>query len=109
MKVIKRSEIDTESSLSVLVTKDNVGAKNLQAGIGRLQVGKSMPEKGFSKHPTEEICLILKGKVRVETPNKIEYVNKGDLVFVPKNEEHKNSNTGNVVAEIFWVTSPPTL
>ncbi|MBA1336047.1 MAG: hypothetical protein HPY66_2006 [Firmicutes bacterium] len=109
MKVVKRSEIDTKSLLSVLITKDNAGAENIQVGIGRIQVNKSVPEKGFSKHPTEEICLILKGKVRVETPNRIEYLNKGDIVFMPKDEEHRNTNVGDREAELLWVTSPPTL
>jgi len=107
VKVVKRSEIDTKSSLSVVITKDNAGAENCQAGIGRLQVGKSVPVEGFSKHPTEEICLILKGKIKVETQDKVEYISEGDLVFMPKNEEHKNTNIGDVEAEIFWVTSPP--
>ena len=42
----------------------------------------------------EEICYILKGKIRVETPKGSEEIGVGDMVFMPKDEEHRNVNIG---------------
>jgi mannose-6-phosphate isomerase-like protein (cupin superfamily) len=109
MKVIRGSEIKKASNLDVLISKKNAGAENCQAGIGRIQINNSLPEEGFSKHPTEEVSFIIKGQIRLETPDKTEYLNEGDIVFMPKNKEHRNINVGDTEAEVFWVTSPPTL
>lgn len=104
MKVIRNSEIDKEQLFSVLVTGDN-----LQFGFARIPVGQCLPQKGVSKHPTEEICIVTKGSIRVETTDGIEYLDAGDISFMPRDVEHRNVNVGDTEVEMFWYTSPPTV
>ena len=108
MQVIKKKDISLASELNLLISEE-IGAKYCQAGIARISIGRSLPENGYSKHPTEEVCYIVKGKVRVETKRLIQDLEEGDIVFIEENEEHRNVNIGEEEALIFWVTVPPTL
>lgn len=109
MHVFKQPQKDIQGVQNLIVTKDTTGAEHCQSGIARVYINSVLPEKGWSKHPTEEICYILKGKIRVETPKVSEEIGAGDMVFMPKDEEHRNVNIGDSEALILWVTAPPTL
>ncbi|MGE5633387.1 MAG: cupin domain-containing protein [Caulobacteraceae bacterium] len=104
MKVIKNFEIDKGPLFSVLVT-----GECLQFGFARIPVNQCLPQTGVSKHPTEEICIVMKGSIRVETPEGIEYLNAGDISFMPEDVEHRNVNVGDTEVEMFWYTAPPTV
>lgn len=104
MKVIRNSEIDKNPLFSVLLT-----GEHLQFGFTRIPVGQCLPQQGVSKHSTEEICIVMKGSIRVETPDGIEFLNDGDISFMPKDVEHRNINVGDTEVEMFWYTSPPTV
>jgi mannose-6-phosphate isomerase-like protein (cupin superfamily) len=109
MHVFKKASLPLSSELNVLIKKETTGAENCQAGIAKIPVNRSLPESGYSKHPTEEVCYIVSGKLRVETQTLSRELEEGDIVFIPKDEEHRNINTGEKEAIIFWVTAPPTL
>jgi mannose-6-phosphate isomerase-like protein (cupin superfamily) len=109
MHVFKKTSLTLSSELNVLIKKETTGAENCQAGIAKIPVNRSLPESGYSKHPTEEVCYVVRGKVRVQTQNSSWELEGGDIAFIPKNEEHRNINIGEKEAVIFWVTAPPTL
>ena len=79
-----------------------------QAGIAKVAANGYIPEDGWSKHPTEEISYVIKGKLRVETPSA-----KGRFVramwSLCQVMSLTNVNLTDEEALIFWVTSPPTL
>ncbi len=108
MHVVKKSDLDLNATLNLLVSKEQ-GAVHCQAGIAKVAANGYIPEDGWSKHPTEEISYIIKGRLRVETPNAKREICEGDVVFMPSDEPHRNVNLTDEEALIFWVTSPPTL
>jgi quercetin dioxygenase-like cupin family protein len=109
MYVFRQPQREVKGVQNLIVTEDSTGAEHCQAGIARIAANTILPDEGWAKHPTEEVNYILKGKIRVQTPTRSEEIGKGDMVFMPKDEEHRNINIGDDEALILWVTAPPTL
>lgn len=90
-------EIMTESTLKVLVSEGSA-----QVGLAVLQPGEKIPEQGFSSHDVEEISYLFSGKIKMETGQKTEIINSGDLVYNPADKQHRTTNISQEAAVVLW-------
>jgi mannose-6-phosphate isomerase-like protein (cupin superfamily) len=63
-----------------------LGTKSLDAGIIRLHEGQSDRQ---SPHSIDEIYYVIEGEGLISINGKNHQINKGSLVFVPANTEHR--------------------
>jgi len=98
MRIFNYREVRAEraeegsSKLTVrwLITKNN-GAENFAMRLFEMEPGGYSP---FHKHPWEHEVLILEGKGDVISGGEEREFKKGDVIFIPPNEEHQLKNVG---------------
>jgi mannose-6-phosphate isomerase-like protein (cupin superfamily) len=72
-----------------------LGTKSLDAGIIRLHEGQSDRQ---SPHSIDEIYYVIEGEGLISINGKNHQINKGSLVFVPANTEHRfHGNKGDMI------------
>lgn len=110
MKVIKQEQlggiVDETYPLKLLVSSKEHGAKMCQVGVAILNPGQRLPATGNSQHVSEEVSYVLSGKIRVETDTGSQIVEAGDLVFMPGDKPHVNTNISQEPAKILWFVTP---
>ena len=87
------------------------GAKSLlQATLVRIQPGGG--NLGFARlreHAGDEVGYILQGEITLAIGSEEYRLSEGDAFFFPSNLPHGVCNHGKGVAEIVWVSTPPSL
>lgn len=79
-------------------------SNRLKAGCVVLKTGKDV-----GKHSTnnkEEVLVILQGKAKVVCENETINVEKGTLVFIPKNKKHNVINKSKEVLKYIYIVTP---
>jgi quercetin dioxygenase-like cupin family protein len=86
------------------VIAEKEGANNFVMRVFEMEPGGNTP---LHKHDWEHEVFILNGTGTVVSPSGEREVKKGDVVFVPNNEEHQFKNSGKDVLEficlIQWI------
>jgi mannose-6-phosphate isomerase-like protein (cupin superfamily) len=57
---------------------------------------------------SEEVLLVLRGRVRVELAEEVHLLATGDSIVFASSTPHRVANEGDGEAELVWVNSPPT-
>ncbi|MBN3491157.1 helix-turn-helix transcriptional regulator [Acholeplasma equirhinis] len=58
-------------------------------------------------HPGEEFGYVLEGQVTLVLNKKRFIVKKGETFYYMANKEHYIINTGNSIAKVLWISTPP--
>jgi quercetin dioxygenase-like cupin family protein len=83
---------------TVLVA-DEVGAKNLCAGLVWIAPGSTIHEDA---HPFDEVYYVVRGSAEVILDGVAHTMTSGDVVNIPATVRHRVHNSSDEVFEIFW-------
>jgi mannose-6-phosphate isomerase-like protein (cupin superfamily) len=78
-----------------------------QTATMMLDPGESSSEKPNTHPDSDQVLIVLEGKVVAEISGKRSEMKKGDAVTVPAGTPHKFTNAGSERAVTFSVYSPP--
>ena len=95
----------TGTSNRRLISPETVGSTQLEVVIGTVQ-----PDCGAlpHRHPgIEQVCYLLKGKVRVEVGGQTAQLGVGDCCFFPSGECHNLTAIGDEEARVLVIYAPP--
>jgi mannose-6-phosphate isomerase-like protein (cupin superfamily) len=78
-----------------------------QTAMMTLRPGQESGPKGNDHPKSEQVLLVVKGKVFAEIGSKTRTLEAGDAVIVPAGAKHRFSNRGRKPAVTFNVYAPP--
>ncbi len=91
-------------TMGVMFERDLTPTENLAAGFVRVPVGHEQPK--LSRHPGEEVYLVVSGTGRFDRGDRTDDVHERGAVFVPPFSPHRWINIGSGDLEVFYVVSP---
>ncbi|MCK4816162.1 cupin domain-containing protein [bacterium] len=108
---IHESEVATKDlpgrKHKMVVRPDNIGAKNMCAGVAVFPANAHAPSHMHEKE--EEILYVLKGEGNMYFDGKPERIKEGSFMFVPKGVRHSLEATSDKDLKVFYVFSPPVI
>jgi len=109
--VIHENDIETKQlpgrSHKMVLRPDNIGSKNMCAGVAVFPANKHAPSHVHEKE--EEMLYVLAGEGNMYFNGKAEPIKEGTFMFVPKAVEHSLEATTDNDLKVFYVFSPPTV
>ena len=78
-----------------------------QSASMTLEAGESSSERPNTHPESDQVLIVLEGKLIAEISGKRSEMKKGDAVTVPAGMPHRFTNAGNERAVTFSVYSPP--
>ncbi|HEY6835664.1 MAG TPA: XRE family transcriptional regulator [Gaiellaceae bacterium] len=109
-KVIRRQDRPT-LAFGVLGKKALLTPKplhHLEVFVGELQVGGSTGDQPYVHGDSEELVVVLSGSVQLELGGELFDLERGDSIDYRSSTPHRVSNTGEELAEVMWIISPPS-
>ena len=82
--------------------------ENLEVLVGEFSPGGSTGDEPYSHGDSEELFLVLSGRVHVQIGANVYEMNRGDSIVYRSSTPHRASNAGTEPAEVLWVISPPS-
>jgi transcriptional regulator with XRE-family HTH domain len=82
--------------------------RHLEVFVGELQVGGSTGEQPYVHGDSEELLLVLSGSVQLELGGEHFDLESGDSIDYQSSTPHRVTNTGQELAEVMWIISPPS-
>jgi len=80
----------------------------LEVFVGEIDPGGSTGAEQYAHGDSEELFVVLSGKVRLELGDGIHELETGDSIGYWSSTPHRVSNAGDGTAEVMWVISPPS-
>ena len=81
---------------------------HLEVFMGELEVGGSTGEQPYAHGDSEELFVVLSGSVQLELGGELFDMESGDSIDYRSSTPHRISNTGDELAEVMWIISPPS-
>jgi transcriptional regulator with XRE-family HTH domain len=81
---------------------------HLEVFVGDLEVGGSTGEQPYVHGDSEELVVVLSGTVQLELGGEIFDLETGDSIDYRSSTPHRVTNTGQELAEVMWIISPPS-
>jgi transcriptional regulator with XRE-family HTH domain len=81
---------------------------HLEVYAAEFDPGGSTGEDAYVHGDSQEILLVLRGMVTASLDQDVYELNAGDSIEYRSSVPHRVTNTGNAMAEVLWITSPPT-
>jgi len=81
---------------------------HLEVFAGELEVGGSTGEQPYAHGDSEELFLVISGNVQLELGGELFELETGDSIDYPSSTPHRVTNTGQELAEVMWIISPPS-
>ncbi|HKD34156.1 MAG TPA: XRE family transcriptional regulator [Gaiellaceae bacterium] len=81
---------------------------HLEVFVGELEVGGSTGEQPYVHGDSEELVVVISGSVQLELGGELFDLESGDSIDYRSSTPHRISNTGQEVAEVMWIISPPS-
>jgi transcriptional regulator with XRE-family HTH domain len=109
-KVIRRQDRPT-LAFGVLGKKALLTPKplhHLEVFVGELEVGGSTGDQPYVHGDSEELVVVISGSVQLELGGELFDLERGDSIDYRSSTPHRVSNTGQEVAEVMWIISPPS-
>jgi transcriptional regulator with XRE-family HTH domain len=109
-KVIRRQDRPT-LAFGVLGKKALLTPKplhHLEVFVGELEVGGSTGDQPYVHGDSEELVVVISGSVQLELGGELFELERGDSIDYRSSTPHRVSNTGQEVAEVMWIISPPS-
>src|SRR5205814_10314121 len=82
--------------------------RHLEVFAGELEVGGSTGEHPYAHGDSEELFVVLSGRVELELGGGLFELERGDSIDYRSSTPHRISNTGQDLAEVMWIISPPS-
>jgi transcriptional regulator with XRE-family HTH domain len=82
--------------------------QSLEVFVGELEVGGSTGEQPYAHGDSEELFVVLAGKVELELGGEVFQLEHGDSIDYRSSTPHRASNLGDDLAEVMWIISPPS-
>jgi transcriptional regulator with XRE-family HTH domain len=83
--------------------------ENLEVFIGELQPGGATAESPYLHGDSEELVVVLSGTVELQLEDRVFELTTGDSIDYRSSVPHKLVNSGEAIAEVMWIISPPSL
>jgi len=81
---------------------------HLEVFAGELEVGGSTGTEPYAHGDSEELFVVLSGTVQLELGGELFELEPGDSIDYRSSTPHRISNTGQDLAEVMWIISPPS-
>jgi transcriptional regulator with XRE-family HTH domain len=81
---------------------------HLEVFVGEIDAGGSTGAEPYAHGDSEELFVVLGGTVRLELADGVHELEVGDSIGYWSSTPHRISNTGDGIAEVMWVISPPS-
>jgi transcriptional regulator with XRE-family HTH domain len=81
---------------------------NLEVVVAQFAAGGSTGDEPYAHGESEELLIVLEGRVHVQLGTEIHDVAAGDSVHYESSTPHRVSNPGDEPAEVMYVISPPS-
>ena len=81
---------------------------HLEVFAGELEVGGSTGTEPYAHGDSEELFVVLSGTVQLELGGELFELEPGDSIDYGSSTPHRISNTGQDLAEVMWIISPPS-
>ena len=81
---------------------------HLEVFVGELEVGGSTGPQPYAHGDSEELFVVLSGSVQLELDGELFELERGDSIDYRSSTLHRVSNTGQELAEVMWIISPPS-
>jgi transcriptional regulator with XRE-family HTH domain len=81
---------------------------HLEVFVGELEVGGSTGEQPYVHGDSEELVVVISGSAQIELGGELFDLESGDSIDYRSSTPHRISNTGQEVAEVMWIISPPS-
>lgn len=81
---------------------------HLEVFAGELEVGGSTGAEPYAHGDSEELFVVLSGTVQLELGGELFELEPGDSIDYRSSTPHRVSNTGQDLAEVMWIISPPS-
>jgi len=81
---------------------------HLEVFAGELEVGGSTGTEPYAHGDSEELFVVLSGTVQLELAGELFDLEPGDSIDYRSSTPHRISNTGQDLAEVMWIISPPS-
>ena len=82
--------------------------KNVEIYVGRFEPGGATGNDPYVHGNAQEFLLVLAGSIVLELGDSSYAMSKDDSIEYLSSVPHRVSNAGATVAEVIWITSPPT-
>ena len=82
--------------------------RHLEVFAGELEVGGSTGEQPYAHGDSEELFVVLSGSLQLELGGELFELESGDSIDYRSSTPHRISNTGDELAEVMWIISPPS-
>ena len=81
---------------------------HLEVFAGELEVGGSTGPEPYAHGDSEELFVVLSGSVQLQLGGEVFDLESGDSIDYRSSTPHRISNTGDELAEVMWIISPPS-
>jgi transcriptional regulator with XRE-family HTH domain len=81
---------------------------HLEVFVGELDRGGSTGPEPYAHGDSEELFVVLSGSVRLELGGELHELERGDSIDYRSSTPHRIANTGDGLAEVMWIISPPS-
>jgi len=81
---------------------------HLEVFAGELEVGGSTGPEPYAHGDSEELFVVISGMVRLELGGEEFELESGDSIDYRSSIPHRVVNTGQELAEVLWIISPPS-
>jgi transcriptional regulator with XRE-family HTH domain len=82
--------------------------RNLEAFIGEFEPGGSTGDEAYVHGDSDELMLILGGRVRLELGDQLFDLDHGDSIEYRSSVPHRVLAASDQAAEVLWIISPPS-
>ena len=83
--------------------------ENLEVFIAELDIGGATAEEAYTHGDSEELVVCLDGTIELHLGEEAHELGQGDSIFYRSSVPHRVVNSGDDIAEVMWVISPPSL
>ena len=81
---------------------------HLEVFVGELDPEGSTGAEQYAHGDSEELFVVIRGSVQLELGSDVFELEAGDSIDYRSTVPHRISNTGDAVAEVMWIISPPS-
>jgi transcriptional regulator with XRE-family HTH domain len=81
---------------------------SLEVVVARFEPGGSTGDEPYTHGDSEELLVVVEGRVHVQLGDDVYEVADGDSVHYRSSTPHRVANAGDVPAEVLFVISPPS-
>lgn len=81
---------------------------HLEVFAGELDIGGSTGEQPYAHGDSEELFVVVSGRVQLELGGELFELESGDSIDYRSSTPHRVMNTGQELAEVMWIISPPS-